>query len=82
MLGVGWDEELGGAAFTARVVQLLLRSADRRVARDRRAMARLQQEANKAKEVRPERAPALRVHRACSVGGAMVVVWVVRVVVG
>ena len=53
VLGVGWDEELGGAAVTARVVRLLLRSADRRVARDRRAMARLQKEANKAKEVGP-----------------------------
>ncbi len=60
VLGVRWDEELGGAAFTARVAQLLLRSADRRVARDRRGMARLQQEANKAKEVGPEHAPEIR----------------------
>ena len=34
-----------------RVLKLLLSTADRRVARDQRAMARLRQEANKAKEV-------------------------------
>ena len=62
VLGVGWDAELGGAAFTERIMKLLLRTADRRVSRDERALARLRQEANKAKEVRcasnrPRRAP-------------------------
>ena len=52
VLGVAWDAELGGALFTERVAQLLLRTADRRAARDQRALARLRQAANKAKEVR------------------------------
>ncbi len=55
VIGVAWDENLGGVAIAGRIGQLLVAAAGKRATRDSRASARLQLEANKAKEVRKQR---------------------------